>query len=272
ENQILPPGDVTDCISFQAPCQEELETWVHSIHSSCAAAFARHRGKTGTLHLLQEEILRLEKQLESDLKIKQMSELQMSVVSDADSKAQINLQVMQYEENIERTRTEQFRLKCYMASLQGTELPNPKGLLSYVSRSTKSYLNRLGVFTVSSLHAYVCARSPSLLSNLLAGRGATKRRAPMLSQLGSSASTGSRRSLNRDEHLISSGRDEGGLVRESFRVRVPGSSEIATGQQAVEERIESTVLTLVAFSDLAHDGARIQRLMRSQLKLAVTAL
>ena len=38
---------------FQAPCQVELDNWVNSIHSACAAAFARHRGKTGTLHLLQ---------------------------------------------------------------------------------------------------------------------------------------------------------------------------------------------------------------------------
>ena len=37
----------------QAPCQVELDNWVNSIHSACAAAFARHRGKTGTLHLLQ---------------------------------------------------------------------------------------------------------------------------------------------------------------------------------------------------------------------------
>ena len=50
---------------LQAPCQVELETWVNSIHSACAAAFARHRGKTGTLHLLQEEIYRLEKGIES---------------------------------------------------------------------------------------------------------------------------------------------------------------------------------------------------------------
>lgn len=49
----------------QAPCQAELDTWVNSIHSACAAAFARHRGKTGTLHLLQEEILRLERSIES---------------------------------------------------------------------------------------------------------------------------------------------------------------------------------------------------------------
>lgn len=51
-----------------------------------------------------------------------------------------------------------------------------QGLLMHVSRSTKGTLSRLGVFTVSSFHAYICARSPSLLNNLLAGRGATKRR------------------------------------------------------------------------------------------------
>lgn len=38
---------------------------MNAIHSACAAAFARHRGKTGTLHLLQEEIYRLEKNIES---------------------------------------------------------------------------------------------------------------------------------------------------------------------------------------------------------------
>lgn len=45
--------------------QVELENWVNSIHNACAAAFARHRGKTGTLHLLQEEIYRLERAIES---------------------------------------------------------------------------------------------------------------------------------------------------------------------------------------------------------------
>jgi hypothetical protein len=54
-----------------------------------------------------------------------------------------------------------------------------------VTQSTKQTLNRLGVFTVSSFHAYICARSPSLLNNLLAGRGATKRRAPLLARANS---------------------------------------------------------------------------------------
>lgn len=52
-------------ICFYVYSQVELENWVNSIHSACAAAFARHRGKTGTLHLLQEEIFRLDKAIES---------------------------------------------------------------------------------------------------------------------------------------------------------------------------------------------------------------
>ena len=68
-----------------------------------------------------------------------------------------------------------------------------QGVLTQVTSSTKQTLNRLGVFTVSSFHAFVCARSPSLLNNLLAGRGATKRRAPTLAR---SNSASSRRSLS----------------------------------------------------------------------------
>ncbi|KAI8126435.1 isoforms C/SIF type 2, Protein still life [Lucilia cuprina] len=185
-----------DAYLFQAPCQVELENWVNSIHSACAAAFARHRGKTGTLHLLQEEIFRIEKAIESDHKLKHMAELQQSVVTDQDTRLQIQGQILQWEENLERLHCEQFRLRCYMASLQSGELPNPKSLLTHVSRPTKNTLNKLGVFTVSSFHAFICARSPSLLNNLLAGRGATKRRPPMLSR---SNSGSSRRSMQYQE-------------------------------------------------------------------------
>ncbi|CAN7946200.1 unnamed protein product, partial [Ixodes pacificus] len=165
-----------DAYLFQAPCQVELENWINSIHSACAAAFARHRGRTGTLHLLQEEIFRLEKEIESDAKLKHMAELQLTVVVDAESRQTLSDQIGQWEENLERLHCEQFRLRCYMASLQVSELPNPKNLLTHVSKATKATLNKLGVFTVSSFHAYICARSPSLLTNLLSGRGATKRR------------------------------------------------------------------------------------------------
>ncbi|KAL1400986.1 hypothetical protein pipiens_006983 [Culex pipiens pipiens] len=188
-----------DAYLFQAPCQVELENWVNSIHSACAAAFARHRGKTGTLHLLQEEIFRLEKAIESDHKLKHMADLQQSVVNDGDTRHQIQQQILQWEENLERLHCEQFRLRCYMASLQNGELPNPKSLLTHVSRPTKNTLNKLGVFTVSSFHAFICARSPSLLNNLLAGRGATKRRPPILSRSNSGSSRRSMQMGNRDD-------------------------------------------------------------------------
>ncbi|XP_031784765.1 protein still life, isoform SIF type 1 isoform X4 [Nasonia vitripennis] len=193
-----------DAYLFQAPCQVELENWVNSIHSACAAAFARHRGKTGTLHLLQEEIFRLDKTIDScdilqDHKMRHMADLQQSVVSDVDTKQQINNQIIQYEENLERLHCEQFRLRCYMASLQSGELPNPKSLLAHVSRATKQTLNKLGVFTVSSFHAFICARSPSLLNNLLAGRGATKRRPLLLSRSNSGSSRRSLQISSRDE-------------------------------------------------------------------------
>ncbi|XP_044575823.1 protein still life, isoform SIF type 1 isoform X4 [Cotesia glomerata] len=188
-----------DAYLFQAPCQVELENWVNSIHSACAAAFARHRGKTGTLHLLQEEIFRLEKAIESDYKLKHMADLQQSVVSDIETKQEISNQIVQWEENLERLHCEQFRLRCYMASLQSGELPNPKSLLTHVSRATKQTLNKLGVFTVSSFHAFICARSPSLLNNLLAGRGATKRRPPLLSRSNSGSSRRSLQMSSRDD-------------------------------------------------------------------------
>lgn len=74
-----------------------------------------------------------------------------------------------------------------------------QSLLTHVSRPTKNILNKLGVFTVSSFHAFICARSPSLLNNLLAGRGATKRRPPLLSR---SNSGSSRRSMQVRSYYI----------------------------------------------------------------------
>lgn len=55
-----------------------------------------------------------------------MAEMQQSVVADADARQQLQGQVIQWEENLERLHCEQFRLRCYMASLQSGELPNPK--------------------------------------------------------------------------------------------------------------------------------------------------
>lgn len=46
-------------------------------------------------------------------------------------------------------------MRCYLASLQGGELPNPKSLLAIASRPTKNTLGHLGIFSVSSFHALV---------------------------------------------------------------------------------------------------------------------
>lgn len=61
-----------------------------------------------------------------DHKLKHMADLQQSVVTDGDTRHQIQQQILQWEENLERLHCEQFRLRCYMASLQNGELPNPK--------------------------------------------------------------------------------------------------------------------------------------------------
>lgn len=50
---------------------------------------------------------------------------------------------------------ELFRMRCYLASLQGSEQPNPKNLLAVASRQSKIALGRLGIFSVSSFHALV---------------------------------------------------------------------------------------------------------------------
>lgn len=57
-----------------------------------------------------------------------MAEVQVEMLADPDTKEQIKKQILTWEENLERLHCEQFRLKCYMASLQNGELPNPKVL------------------------------------------------------------------------------------------------------------------------------------------------
>lgn len=95
-----------------------------------------------------------------------------------------------------------------------------QSLLAHVSRSTKHTLNRLGVFTVSSFHAYICARSPSLLNNLLAGRGATRRRvvAPMLSRSNSLSSRKSASVAPLQSSASTAGHDG---EHKQFRVNLP---------------------------------------------------
>lgn len=239
-----------DAYLFQAPCQVELENWIGAIHNACGAAFARHRGKTGALHLLQDEIQRLDRQVEVDAKLKHMAELQLSVVSDGDSRRALNEQIRAHDESLEQNHCEQFRLRCYMASIQSTELPNPKTLLAHVSKSTKLILNRLGVFTVSSFHAYICARSPSMLTNVISGRGNNSRRR-------STGGIGVGSSTSRSGHLSSrsGSSSRSGVINRSFeltgdkliKMSIPPDDEnvasaYVKGSETVEELLWSVLI------------------------------
>lgn len=148
-----------DAFLFQTTSQTELENWITAIHSACAAAVARHHHKEDTLRLLRSEIKKLEQKIDMDEKMKKMGEMQLSSVTDSKKKKTILDQIFVWEQNLEQFQMDLFRFRCYLASLQGGELPNPKRLLAFASRPTKVAMGRLGIFSVSSFHALVAART-----------------------------------------------------------------------------------------------------------------
>ncbi|XP_036205936.1 T-lymphoma invasion and metastasis-inducing protein 1 isoform X2 [Myotis myotis] len=148
-----------DAFLFQTTSQTELENWITAIHSACSAAVARHHHKEDTLRLLKSEIKKLEQKIDMDEKMKKMGEMQLSAVTDSRKKKTILDQIFVWEQNLEQFQMDLFRYRCYLASLQGGELPNPKRLLAFASRPTKVAMGRLGIFSVSSFHALVAART-----------------------------------------------------------------------------------------------------------------
>ncbi|XP_012937622.1 protein still life, isoform SIF type 1 isoform X2 [Aplysia californica] len=167
-----------DAYLFQASSQIDLENWIRAVHSACASSYARQHGKDNTLKLLCSELTRLESSIDMDVKMRKMAELQMTVVTDPRSRTAIMKQIGQWEENLEKLYIDQYRFRCYSASLQGSELPNPKVLLANASKASKTTLGRLGIFTVTSFHALVSARKPLVLPNIY---GKTSQKGGMLS-------------------------------------------------------------------------------------------
>lgn len=104
----------------------------------------------------------------------------------------LNQQLLALDTYIEQVHCEIYQLHCYIASCNNQrkfyqqmackqqlpsslapvggmslmDLPHPKALLMYVSKPTKLILIKLGVFTVSSFHAYIHARQGSAESIL----------------------------------------------------------------------------------------------------------
>ncbi|KAM4796438.1 rho guanine nucleotide exchange factor TIAM1 [Rhinophrynus dorsalis] len=148
-----------DAFLFQTSSQTELENWITAIHSACATTVARQHHKEDTVKLLKTEIKKLEQKIDMDEKMKKMGEMQISSVTDTKKKKTILDQIFVWEQNLEQFQMDLFRYRCYLASLQGGELPNPKRLLAFASRPTKVAMGRLGIFSVSSFHALVAART-----------------------------------------------------------------------------------------------------------------
>ena len=71
------------------------------------------------------------------------------------------LQISKWDKNLEQLNIDLYRLHCYTAAIQGSQLPNPQTLLACVSRNTKQILSRMNIFSVMSFHAVVSARDPS---------------------------------------------------------------------------------------------------------------
>ncbi|XP_061063490.1 rho guanine nucleotide exchange factor TIAM2 isoform X2 [Eubalaena glacialis] len=163
ENVFCLSNSFGDVYLFQATSQTDLENWVTAIHSACASLFAKKHGKEDTVRLLKNQTRNLVQKIDMDSKMKKMAELQLSVVSDPKNRKAIENQIQQWEQNLERFHMDLFRMRCYLASLQGGELPNPKSLLAAASRPSKLALGRLGVLSVSSFHALVCSRGDSAL-------------------------------------------------------------------------------------------------------------
>uniref|UniRef100_A0A3Q3JWW3 TIAM Rac1 associated GEF 1a n=1 Tax=Monopterus albus TaxID=43700 RepID=A0A3Q3JWW3_MONAL len=154
-------NSVGDAFLFQTSGQTELENWITAIHSACASALARQHHREDTVRLLRSEIHKLEQKIDMDEKMKKMGEMQLSTVTDAKKRKTILDQIFLWEQNLERFQMDLFRCRCYLASLQGGEPPNPKRLLGFASRPTKLVMGRLGIFSVSSFHALVSARTQS---------------------------------------------------------------------------------------------------------------
>nr|XP_043903389.1 rho guanine nucleotide exchange factor TIAM2-like isoform X2 [Solea senegalensis] len=163
ENVFCLSNSYGDVYLFQASNQTDLENWVTSIHSASASLLAKRQGKEDTVRLLRSQVRGLLQKIDMDGKMKKMAELQLTVVNDPKNRRAIENQIQQWEQNLERFNMDLFRMRCYLASLQGGELPNPKSLLAIASRPTKSTLGRLGIFSVSSFHALICSRDEATL-------------------------------------------------------------------------------------------------------------
>ncbi|XP_062857801.1 rho guanine nucleotide exchange factor TIAM2 isoform X2 [Trichomycterus rosablanca] len=222
ENVFCLSNAYGDVYLFQASNQTDMENWVTAIHSASASHLAKRQGKEDTLRLLRSQSRSLLQKIDMDGKMKKMAELQLSVIADQRNRKAVEGQIQQWEQNLEKFNMELFRMRSYLASLQGTEQPNPKNLLAVASRQSKMVLSRLGIFSVSSFHALMCTRDEATLRRR--SRSGRSRRGIFSSQKGLDSL--SRRSREKRQSLcqVFEGRPAGSLGHQT-----QSSSEIVDG-------------------------------------------
>ncbi|XP_066532797.1 rho guanine nucleotide exchange factor TIAM2 [Hoplias malabaricus] len=216
-----------DVYLFQASNQTDLENWVTAIHSASASHLAKRQGKEDTLRLLRTQSKTLLQKIDMDTKMKKMAELQMTVISDQKNRKAVESQIQQWEQNLEKFNMELFRMRCYLASLQGTEPPNPKNLLGAVGRPSKLALSRLGIFSVSSFHALMCTRDEATLKrrSRCHTRGVRSKRSIFSSQKGLD-------SLSRRNH------EKRQSLSQIFEGHTPGTLCHPATQSSSEQRLD----------------------------------
>lgn len=103
-----------------------MENWIRILNTVCAYSLAKHTKKENVLKELYKECQIIEKNIEIENKMKKMAELQLNITSDAKSKDAVSKQILQWERNLEKLSVNLYRYKCYIASINSSELPNPK--------------------------------------------------------------------------------------------------------------------------------------------------
>jgi len=58
--------------------------------------------------------------------MKKMASMQVYMPSDPASRQALDRQMITWDENLEKLHIEQYQLRCYLAALQGADLPSTK--------------------------------------------------------------------------------------------------------------------------------------------------
>ncbi|XP_049340597.1 rho guanine nucleotide exchange factor TIAM2 isoform X1 [Astyanax mexicanus] len=243
-----------DVYLFQAANQTDLENWVTAIHSASASHLAKRQGKEDTVRLLRNQSKTLLQKIDMDSKMKKMAELQLTVISDQKNRKAVESQIQQWEQNLEKFNMELFRMRCYLASLQGSEPPNPKNLLAAAGRPSKTALSRLGIFSVSSFHALMCTRDEATLKRRSRSlcRGVRSKRGIFSSQKGQDSLTRRNHEKRQSLSQIFEGQPPGTLchptIQSSSEQRLDGLSKLHSTAPPEGHSWDCPVETLVLVS------------------------